>query len=505
MFYALVGIPLTGLTLRSIGNRVSEGLSTLIKSCDRRFYNRETEKLEIKTAVLAFIILLLIIFLPAVGFHLIEQWEYIESVYFCFITLTTIGFGDFVPGKVKKTVADDGVVATLEFLNLIYMVVGLAVMSGVIVSISGVIEEKTKNFGVDPMEALRNIRVENLNSRALKKLGYKMGNGAPGGDDSMGQRMPPKMASRTMGPPMNSTHDIHKVTTGNMNSMADRSRSAETMDFQGPTPVLHLNKKINGTASSGNNSPMGTPPEKRMFNNKVAPANGFNSEENFAVETSTKSDSLRRSSEHLSNGTETAEEAQASDEDNMILEKMEQDSGENQADATRKIVVKSLQPNSKRDSKNELVVEVQLTPMPSPIPSPSPLQAAAVSPPPFNRSEPDIGEIETYEESIKGSIDSSNTFTREDGQKAMLQRSISRDSNSKDLGLSMDEPPKDRDLSLDELGGHVVASAASIEKHSETSNGFISKGSSFGPRRGKLKSEEHIDLGDRTVSRRITR
>lgn len=46
-------------------------------------------------------------------------------------------------------------------------------MSSVIVSISAVIEDKTKKLD-DPMEAIRNLRIENLNSKAMKKLGYKV-------------------------------------------------------------------------------------------------------------------------------------------------------------------------------------------------------------------------------------------------------------------------------------------------------------------------------------------
>lgn len=40
--------------------------------------------------------------LPAVAFLYIEDnWNYLDSFYFAFITLTTIGFGDYVAGKVS--------------------------------------------------------------------------------------------------------------------------------------------------------------------------------------------------------------------------------------------------------------------------------------------------------------------------------------------------------------------------------------------------------------------
>lgn len=258
----MVGIPLTGLTLRSVGNRISEGISTGIKIFERKVYNRETEKLEIKTAIIAFILLIAIVIFPAFGFHTLEKWSYFESVYFCFVTLTTIGFGDFVPVTLKKDYEDEdhAVPVILEFLNLIYMVVGLAVMSGVIVSISGVIEEKTKNIGMpDPLETLKAIQVGNLNSKAMKKLGYKMG--PTPSSEEMRQRVPPKMNSST-------------VRALDLGSNIDRSQSADNMDFQGPTPILHLNK--NSTPCDGSNVGDGLPRNcskpKLMFNNKVRPA-----------------------------------------------------------------------------------------------------------------------------------------------------------------------------------------------------------------------------------------
>ena len=46
---------------------------------------------------------LLFLILPAFSFMLKEDWTYGEAIYYCFVTLTTIGFGDFVAGKGRET------------------------------------------------------------------------------------------------------------------------------------------------------------------------------------------------------------------------------------------------------------------------------------------------------------------------------------------------------------------------------------------------------------------
>lgn len=41
----------------------------------------------------------LLIFIPSVFIMIFEGWSYDVSVYYAFVTLTTIGFGDIVAGK----------------------------------------------------------------------------------------------------------------------------------------------------------------------------------------------------------------------------------------------------------------------------------------------------------------------------------------------------------------------------------------------------------------------
>ena len=57
-----------------------------------------TDKTEVPV-LLVFTILLVYIAFGAVLFAIMEDWSYVDAFYFCFITLTTVGFGDLVPEK----------------------------------------------------------------------------------------------------------------------------------------------------------------------------------------------------------------------------------------------------------------------------------------------------------------------------------------------------------------------------------------------------------------------
>ncbi|KAF6036553.1 KCNK18 [Bugula neritina] len=62
----------------------------------------------------------------ALLFSLWDQWEFIEGAYFCFVTLTTIGFGDYVPGIVNGYSGKNGTERLI--LCSLYVFFGLALI-----------------------------------------------------------------------------------------------------------------------------------------------------------------------------------------------------------------------------------------------------------------------------------------------------------------------------------------------------------------------------------------
>lgn len=55
---------------------------------------------------------LLFCLVPALLFRLVEQWSFGDSLYFTIVTLTTIGFGDFVPGRYGGAVRENWAVVS---------------------------------------------------------------------------------------------------------------------------------------------------------------------------------------------------------------------------------------------------------------------------------------------------------------------------------------------------------------------------------------------------------
>ncbi|XP_045699873.1 potassium channel subfamily K member 16 [Phyllostomus hastatus] len=120
VFYALVGIPLNVIFLNHLGTGLRGHLTTLERWEDQP---RRFQLLQILGLALFLTLgtLVILVFPPMVFSH-VEGWSFSEGFYFAFITLSTIGFGDYVVG----TDPSKHYISVYRSLAAIWILLGLA-------------------------------------------------------------------------------------------------------------------------------------------------------------------------------------------------------------------------------------------------------------------------------------------------------------------------------------------------------------------------------------------
>ena len=126
MFYALVGIPLCMIMFQNVGERLNTFVTYLLKQIKKCFRMKNTEVSQTDLIFITMNLSTVIITAGALMFSHFERWKYLDSLYYCFITLTTIGFGDFV--ALQK---DNMLQEKLHYFafSVIFILFGLAVIS----------------------------------------------------------------------------------------------------------------------------------------------------------------------------------------------------------------------------------------------------------------------------------------------------------------------------------------------------------------------------------------
>ncbi|KAF7699213.1 potassium channel subfamily K member 6 [Silurus meridionalis] len=102
--YALLGVPFTMLVLSACVQRLMSPLYLRPVASWRRRFGWHPHMANTVHFVLLLLLVSVVFFLvPATVFSIIEgSWSFLEAFYFCFISLCTIGLGDFVPGEQPK-------------------------------------------------------------------------------------------------------------------------------------------------------------------------------------------------------------------------------------------------------------------------------------------------------------------------------------------------------------------------------------------------------------------
>jgi len=101
IFYAIVGIPMTLILISACVERLLLVTNNIQQYFKRKLCTQFNDKCVTYTHLMIVFLFVFIFFfiIPAIIFSSIEtEWDYLDALYYCFISLSTIGLGDYIPG-----------------------------------------------------------------------------------------------------------------------------------------------------------------------------------------------------------------------------------------------------------------------------------------------------------------------------------------------------------------------------------------------------------------------
>uniref|UniRef100_A0A4W5R9H9 Potassium channel subfamily K member 4 n=1 Tax=Hucho hucho TaxID=62062 RepID=A0A4W5R9H9_9TELE len=145
IFYALVGIPLFGILLAGVGDHLGTGLRKAILKIEFILKWKVSPTIvRVISAVLSILLgVAIFVAVPTLVFQEVEKWTLLEASYFVVITLTTVGFGDYVAGDS----GDDGKDHWYKPLVWFWILLGLAYFASILSMIANwlrVLSKKTR-------------------------------------------------------------------------------------------------------------------------------------------------------------------------------------------------------------------------------------------------------------------------------------------------------------------------------------------------------------------------
>uniref|UniRef100_A0A3Q3A2H2 Potassium channel subfamily K member 10-like n=1 Tax=Kryptolebias marmoratus TaxID=37003 RepID=A0A3Q3A2H2_KRYMA len=149
--YALFGIPMFGILLAGVGDHMGTVLRKAVAKIETLFLKRKIKPTTVRviSAVLSILIgCLIFLAVPTVVFQKVEKWSFLESLYFVVITLTTVGFGDYVPGSDPHTVS-----WFKTPLVLLWIVFGLAYFASILTMIANWLRVLSKKTRAEHLES----------------------------------------------------------------------------------------------------------------------------------------------------------------------------------------------------------------------------------------------------------------------------------------------------------------------------------------------------------------
>ena len=83
------------------------------------------------TVILCVVTLIFLIMITGAIFTSLETWNYRENVYFTVVSLTTVGFGDYIPAQAGSQ-SHRVTIQFYRFMNTVWLLMGLSLVSAIL-------------------------------------------------------------------------------------------------------------------------------------------------------------------------------------------------------------------------------------------------------------------------------------------------------------------------------------------------------------------------------------
>ena len=150
--------------LNSVGELIAKLVNTIVTKFEKKVLKKaQPNQVETKSAVILFLLMVLMIAINGLFTMEFKDWTFVQGVYFWFVTMSTIGFGDYVlkgPQRIKQLQLSVNISKNLDFedksgdlketssklvflaLSMPYIVLSLCIVASVLNAIMAAIEKR---------------------------------------------------------------------------------------------------------------------------------------------------------------------------------------------------------------------------------------------------------------------------------------------------------------------------------------------------------------------------
>ncbi|XP_057293878.1 potassium channel subfamily K member 15-like [Hydractinia symbiolongicarpus] len=138
MIYGIIGIPITMFCLVSYGSFLNHCIKKFIVATERCCCtNKQVAYLHFKLFIALFLLSVGELFLGGYAMYEMNEWSFLDSVYTWFVSISTIGFGDFVPSyPPEKNLVNSLVSVVIQLFCMVTFASFIEAIQGMIESVN---------------------------------------------------------------------------------------------------------------------------------------------------------------------------------------------------------------------------------------------------------------------------------------------------------------------------------------------------------------------------------